>query len=234
MEKWPAKALSLAAAIIISVFHRMNTLETRVFTAPVQVMANEFFVPASSFANTVRISLRGEAADISAILEDDIAVFIDLSKFASEGARGVPVHFEKKGSALGVEPLEISILPMEINILLERKTRRDIPVFPAFHGSVAPGFEITAQSVIPENITVEGPRSNIEKYSEINTEVIDLEGRHGEISIFARLINNDPLVTIFGNRMIEYHATISRIIIEPIHEPEDLLIDVDDGEDWQW
>ena len=124
-EKWPVKVLSLAAAIIISVFYRMHTLETRFFTVPLVVISSETLVPAGSFPGSVRISLRGEAEGIQQILEEDIEAFIYLGRYTSEGSYRVPVQIHKKGSALGIEPLEISVLPIEIPLVLERRLIRE-------------------------------------------------------------------------------------------------------------
>jgi YbbR domain-containing protein len=213
-EKWPVKVLSVAAALIISIFYRMNTLETRFFTAPLHVETNETLVPASLLANAVRISLRGEGSAIQPIMEDDIEAYIDLGRYTNEGTYKVPVQIRKKGSALGVSPLEISVLPVEISLSLEQNVIRSIPIFPVFQGAVAPGYELTNQHIIPDTIIAEGPRSVLENKIEFNTDIIDLERRYENFSVRVNIINNNPLIIIHGDRMIEYHGTISHIVRE--------------------
>lgn len=210
-EKWPVKVLSVAAALILSVFHRMNTLESRFFSVPLQIEANEILVPANSYVRVVRVSMRGEPNSIYPILEEDIEAYIDLKKYANEGLYKAPVQFRKKGSALGVDPLEISIDPTEISLRLERKTSRSISVVPAIRGTVAQGYEMTGQSITPEAILAEGPRSNIENLYEFYTGTIDLDGRYGDFSVVVNIINDDPFVVVHGNRTIEYRASIRRI-----------------------
>jgi YbbR domain-containing protein len=214
-EKWPVKIISVAAALIIAVFYRMNTLETRTFLAPLHVETNGMLIPVSSLENTVKISLRGEANSIYPILEEDIEAFIDLNRYTKEGTYRIPVQIRKKGGALGVVPLEISVLPMEITLLLEKKVRRDIPVFPVFRGTIAPGYELISQSVNPESVTAEGTRTSIEAQYEFNTETINLEGRNENFSVLVNIINNNPLITVYGNRMLEYHGVIRKIEFEP-------------------
>jgi YbbR domain-containing protein len=213
-EKWHVKIISVAAALIIAVFYRMNTLEIRTFLAPLQVETNGMLIPLSSLENTVKISLRGEANSIYPILEEDIEAFIDLNRYSNEGTYRIPVQIRKKGSALGVVPLEISVLPMEITLLLEQKVRRNIPVFPVFRGTIASGYEIVSQSIYPENVAVEGPRSSVEAQYEFNTEPINLERRNEDFSVLVNIINNNPLITIYGNRMLEYHGVIRKIEFE--------------------
>jgi len=213
-EKWPVKVLSLAAAIIISVFYRMNNLEIRFFTAPLLIQSSETLLPASSFASAVRVSLRGEADGIQPILEEDIEAYIDLGRYTNEGSYRVPVQIRKKGSALGVEPLEISVLPLEIPLLLERKITRNVPVFPVIQGTVAEGYELTFQSLIPGSVVTEGPRSALENHIEFYTEIINLDRRYDDFSIMVSIINDNPLLSIHGNKMLEFRGTIRRIVRE--------------------
>jgi len=210
-EKWPVKVLSVAAALILSVFHRMNTLESRFFSVPLRIEASETLVPANSYIHVAKISMRGEANSILPILEEDIEAFIDLERYTNEGIYRVPVQFRKKGSALGVEPLEISVEPTEISLRLERRASRNIPVVPVFRGNVAQGFEMTGQSITPDTVQAEGPRSNIDSLYEFHTGTIDLEGRYNDFSVIVNIVNNDPLVVVHGNRMIEYSGSIRRI-----------------------
>jgi len=211
IEKWPVKVLSLAAAIIIAVFYRMNTLETRFFTSPLLIQSNETLIPANAFASAVRISIRGEAAQMQQIMEDDIEAYIDLARYANEGVYRAPVQIRKKGSALGVEPLEISVLPIEIPILLEQKVTNNISVFPDMQGTVAQGYELTSQVLIPGSVVAAGPRSILDNHLEFNTEIINLDGRYENFSIMVNIINDNPLVSIHGNNMLEFRGTIRRI-----------------------
>ena len=213
-EKWPVKALSVAAALIISIFYRMNTLETRFYSAPLFIEANETLVPLTSLTNSVRISLRGESDGIQQILDEDIEAYIDLGRYTNEGSYRVPVQIRKKGSALGVAPLEISVLPIEIQIVLELNTLKSIPIFPVFMGTVAQGFELTSHQIIPEMVIAEGPRSLINDLIEFNTEIIDLDRRFDNFSVRINIINHNPLIIIQGDRMIEYRGNINRIVRE--------------------
>lgn len=211
LEKWPVKVISLAAALVIAVFYRMNTLDTRNFSVPVQIETNGFLVPTGSFIDTVRISLRGETNSIYQILEEDIEAFIDLHKYSKEGNYKVPVQIRKKGSSLGVEPLEINVLPIEIHISLEQKITRSIPVFPVYHGSIASGYVLKDQFLIPDSLPAEGPYSIITNLHGFLTEAIDINGRFEDFSMLTNIINVNPHITVLTDTMIEYNG-----IIEPV------------------
>jgi len=211
-EKWPVKVLSVAAALIISIFYRMNTLETRFFSVPLKIESNASLVPANSPTNAVRISLRGESDGIQQIMEGDIEAYIDLGKYTNEGSYKAPVQIRKKGSALGVAPLEISVLPIEISLVLEKKIVKSVHVFPLFMGTIAQGFELADRQIIPDTIIAEGPRSALEDIKEFNTEIIDIDRRYENFSVRVNIINDNPLIVIHGDRMIEFRGTINRII----------------------
>ncbi|WP_461248288.1 CdaR family protein [Treponema sp. R6D11] len=213
-EKWPVKVLSLAAAIIIAIFYRMNSLETRFFTVPLLIESSDSLSPANSFPRSVKISARGEAEGIQPILAEDIEAYIDLGRYENEGTYRVPVQIRKKGRALGVEPLEISVIPVDIPLLLEDKITRNVSVFPVIRGSAAEGYELTNQSLTPSSVIVEGPRSLIDNRIEFNTETIDLDGRYEDFSIMVNIKNDNPLLSIHGSNILEFRGYISRIARE--------------------
>jgi len=208
IEKWPVKIISVAAALIIAYFHKTSSLEKRAFTVPLQIETNGGLIPASFIESSVSVNLKGEAVSINQINAEDIEAYINLDGYNEERTYRIPVQIRKKGNAAGVEPLEISVFPVEISVLLEQKIRRNIPVFPVFNGTLPPEYELASQLIIPEIVTAEGPRSSIEKQHEFNTENIDLDGRNEDFSVFVQIINKNPFITIFGNRMLEYHGVI--------------------------
>jgi len=120
-DKWPVKVLSIAAAVILLVFHEMSIQETRNFSTIIQMELSDELIPAGSYTQLVKVSLRGNASGIYSISEDDIEAYIDIRKNTKEGMNRLPVQIRKKGNALKVEPLEITVDPIEITLMLERK-----------------------------------------------------------------------------------------------------------------
>jgi len=210
-EKWPVKVLSLAAAVIIAIFYRMNSLETRFLTVPLLIESSDTLLPANSFARSVKISVRGEAEGIQPILAEDIEAYIDLARYTNEGNYRVPIQIRKKGTALGVEPLEISVVPVDILLTLEQRMTRNVSVFPVLRGSTAEGYELTNQSLTPASVIVEGPRSIMDGRIEFNTEAIDLDRRYEDFSVIVNIKNDNPLLFIHGSNIAEFKGYISRI-----------------------
>jgi YbbR domain-containing protein len=192
----------------------MSNLETRFFTVPLLIESSDTLTPVNSFASSVKISVRGEAEGIQPILAEDIEAYIDLGRYSNEGNYRVPVQIRKKGSVLGVEPLEISVLPIEIPLLLEQKVTHNINVFPVLSGKVAEGYELTNQSLFPSSVIVEGPRSIFDSHIEFNTETINLDRRYNDFSVMVNIKNDNPLFSIHGSNILEFHGFISRIARE--------------------
>ena len=230
-EKWPVKVLSLAVALVIFVFYSMDNKEERFFRVPLNIESNERLIPVSSFAETVNLTLKGKPGTTQSIIEEDIEAYIDLGKYTKEGTYRVPIQIRKKGSAVEVIPLQITVSPINVLLQLEEKTSRIIPVFPVFRGTIAQNYELTKQSIIPETVVAEGSRRVLESQDEFYTDTVDLEGRFEDITAYLNIINTNPSITIHGSRIVEYHGTIRRIEREAPPMPEPAAAEEDDDDE---
>jgi YbbR domain-containing protein len=224
VENWPAKVLAIAFALILFVFHRMSTLETRFLSAPLEVEVSSTLIPANTYTQLVKVNIRGDAAGISPIQEGDIEAYIDLTKINAEGWYRAPVQIRKKGSALGVEPLEISVDPLEVSIQLERKISKSLPLTANLRGTVAPGFDLVFHSFSPAQVTVDGPLNTLGSVSELFTDFVNLEGRSEDFSVMVNILKPNPAIVIRGNGMAEFRGQIRPSV--PVRNIEDIPIAV--------
>ncbi|MDR2160185.1 MAG: hypothetical protein LBP23_08995 [Treponema sp.] len=222
VENWPAKVLSVALAIILFVFYRMSTLESRFFSVPLNVELDSALIPASPYTRMIRVSLRGDANSVFPILEDDIEAYIDLKKYKSEGWYRAPVQVRKKGTALGVEPLEISVDPMEISLHLDHKISKYIPLTANLGGSPESGYALVSYTLTPAQVVVDGPMNVVEAVPELSTDYIDLEGRNEDFSVSVNILNRDPLLVIRGSGTAEFHCFIRKPV--PVRNFEEVPI----------
>jgi YbbR domain-containing protein len=208
ITNWPAKVLSIAIALALFVFHGMYTLATRPFSVPLTIETGDTLVPASPYPNNVRVTLRGEDASIKSIAEGDIEAYIDMMRYEAEGWYRAPVQIRKKGSALGVEPLEIAVNPLEVSIQLDRRISKTLPLTAVMRGRVADGFDMVSHSISPAELVVVGPRSSLDALTDIYTDQIDLDGRTGDFTLQVGIVNPNPLLVIRGNGMAEFSSVI--------------------------
>lgn len=211
-ENWPIKVVCIGLAIILFVFHRMSSLEVRFFSVPLNIERKGALMPSSSYPRMVRVSLRGEANSIFPIMEDDIEVYVDMDGFDLPGTYTVPVQWRKKGTALGVEPLQVTVDPMEITLSLDQKISKFVPVTANFRGNVEAGYSLTSYSLNPTQVIIDGPADLMGNIFELYTEPIDLDGRRSDFTATVNLLNRDPLIVIRGSGTSEFKGNISRII----------------------
>ena len=212
VHNWPAKVLSLTLAIILFVFHRMSIQETRYFSTPIIIENLNSMMPAAQYPRMIRVSIRGEANTIYSIMEDDIETYIDMSNIETRGNYVVPVQWRKRGAALGVQPLQISVDPMQITLAVDFRISKFVPVIANFRGRVETGYNMTSFSLNPSQVIVDGPAELMGSITELHTELIDLDGRRSDFSKTANIMRGDPLIMIRGNGTTEFYGRIHQVI----------------------
>jgi hypothetical protein len=201
----------MALAVILFVFHRMSTLEDRFFSVPLRIENQGNMTPATSYPRMVRITLRGEPNSIYPILEDDIDAYVNFNKYDSPGYYRFPIEVRKKGTALGIEPLEIRVDPMEISLSLDQKISKFVPLHPKLRGDVEPGYILDSYTLNPTQVVVDGPVELVSAIQELSTDFIDIHGRTGDFTVMVNIQNQDPLILLRGNGLTEFHGVISRL-----------------------
>lgn len=213
VRNWPVKVLSVAAAVLLFSFNRMSTLEERFFSVPLRVSLDGALVPASSYPRMVRVTLRGESNNVFPILEEDIEAYIDLSKYRNEGVYKAPVLVRKKGTALGVDPLEVHVDPMEIAVALEQKASRTVPITPSFRGYLEPGYELSSYVLEPSQTEISGPAGLVSRVLDVTTESIELTGRKENFEAAVKLVNREPLLSVDGASRVQFRGVVQQSVM---------------------
>ncbi|HKL87253.1 MAG TPA: CdaR family protein [Treponemataceae bacterium] len=210
IENWPAKIICLTLALLLFLFYRMSTLEERFFSSPLEIENSGTMVPASLYPRMIKISLRGEMDSIYPIQESDVGVFLDLSSITKEGEYRLPVQIRLQGTAIGIDPLEVSVDPSQITLRVEHRLVKKVAVTPSFKGYPEAGFEFNGYTVRPSVLELDGPRSAIEKISELTTEFVDLTGLNESFEGIVSVLNKNMLISISGDGKINYKVTINK------------------------
>ena len=210
----PVKVLCLAAAVILLLFHRVTTLTERFFSVPLDVGTPAGLAVASAFPRTVRITLRGAGDAIFPILEEDVEASVSLDNHHTPGVYRAEVKVERKGTAQGVEPLEIRVEPQSINFTLEPLTEKRVVLSPDLKGTPAYGYELVQSGVSPQNVVIRGARSRVQSVTALDTEEIDLTGRTGSFASKVKILLPNTLVKIAGEAAADFHATIQEATVQ--------------------
>ena len=208
----PVKVICLTAAVILLLFHRINTLSERFFSVPLQVSVPAGLAVASSYPRSVRITLRGAEESIYPILEEDVEAAVSLDDRQSPGVFRAQVKVARKGTAQNVEPLEIKVEPQEIAFTLEPLAERRVGVVPDIRGAPAYGYELVQTAVTPAAVTIRGARSGVQGVASLPTEEIDLTGRTASFTAKVKLILPSTLVRVAGEASADFKATIQEAL----------------------
>lgn len=211
-EKWPAKVLSVVAAIFLFAFHRMSDFQERFFSVPLQVDIAGDLVPAGIYPRNVRITLRGTNA-IYLISEADIEAHLDLSGHTEPGVYRAQVQVQRKGSAAETEILEILTEPAELSLELDALLSKSVPLTADFQGYLASGYEMVSYHLEPHLAVVEGPAKLLQSLEELKTDTIDVSGRSADFSARVRIINPNQLFTFRGEATTAFSCVVRETII---------------------
>jgi YbbR domain-containing protein len=213
LDDWPVKILSLAGAVVLFFTYQLNRLEERPLSVALRVITNDDFVPASPYPPTVRLVIRGEPNVIFSVLDGDLEAVLDLTTYTAPGVWRIPVRVEKRGSALGVDPLEIRIEPGEVTLTLEPRAVKELQIVPSFRGFLASGHELTGFRMNPPRIEAVGPSSLIAKLGDATTEAIELSGRSEPFTVTTRVVAKDPLISYLSTDVVEFTADVRKAIV---------------------
>jgi YbbR domain-containing protein len=211
IPNWPIKMICVVIALILFVFHRTNSSEERLFSVPLIIEIDDAMTPSSVYNGVIHITLRGEPSNTRAVLAEDIEAYIDL-RGKGKGVHRAPVQTRKKGASVGIEPLEISVEPLEIALALDFKISKHVQLNVSIQGVAQQGYELVSYTLTPHEALIEGPLEVLDGIESLSTDSVAIDGRSGNFSVMVNIISNNPLVRIRGTGMAEFQGAIQEII----------------------
>ena len=212
-DHWPIKIACIALAVVLNLLFRVNTLDEQQYSIPLNIIIPEDFSISSDYPRFINISLRGNKDDIKNILQSDIIALIDISAYPEEGTYQKPIEIRKTGTALALDALEIRPRPRAISISLEKRTERSLTVLPNLTGFPAVGYELTQYFVSPSSVTAIGPRSQLDGFTNLSTELIDLSNHRSNFTQSTRIVLPSPRIELPGGTAVEFRGVVEESII---------------------
>lgn len=229
LRNWPAKMLSLALAVFLFYFYRINTTEVQYMNLPIVINMNGGFTATESLPNEARLTLRGSSENLSLIKKEDFYIYADFSDVEETGSYREPVKIKKSGNALYVDSIEVRVLPNEISLKIEEKLIKNLDVVPSFQGFPATNYELSSFTVVPNKLSIEGPVSVMEKVESLKTENISINGRSKSFTISANIVGISPLVNFLGDGQVKVSGKIEKnLILKNIAPVEIILLNTQD------
>jgi YbbR domain-containing protein len=177
---WSLKLFSLALGLVI--FFAVRTEQQVTTTVALRLVLREptGLINTSDTPPEITVRLAGASGAIRSLAPQQLGpITLDLTSF-ERGTSTVRIREEQ----LALPPdLEIvSISPSAINVRLEAKERRRLPVKVIVQGSPADGHVVEKTSVEPTDVLVEGPRKEIKDVRFVRTAPVDVTGADAPVT----------------------------------------------------
>jgi YbbR domain-containing protein len=219
-DQWPAKVLALAAALLLFLFNRFDSLQVRTFSVPLRLLTDTALVPAQEFSHRVKVTLRGTDELVSAVTEADLEALVDYSGHQGEGVFSAPIQVNRRGAAAENTTLEVTVDPLVLNLHLERKVVKTVPVHPNFVGEPGRNYQLSGFQVTPSVVTIEGPRSVIDKVSAVSTEPVELRGKTDPFTLKVRVEAESGLLDFPYGSSVEVQgimtSSLATLVLEEV------------------
>ncbi len=177
IDNWPAKVIAFCAALFLYAYYQLTTLDSRVITVPLEIRGVTSTVSVGSVDKYVRVTLRGDAADINRMSREDFTAWIDLSEEYDAGEVRSRVHLDMSEQAVALNILNVELSPAEINLTLESRKACYVPVSPVLVGEVPYGYEVASVTAEPSMVRIVGASGLVDSVSTLDTDGVFLSNR---------------------------------------------------------
>ncbi len=123
--------------------------------------------------SSVSVVVRTHESLSKNIRPDNVKVHVDVSK-AKKGEEIFPINTDNARVPFGATVLEIE--PSAVKAVFEETLSRKVAVKPDITGSPKSGYYVKSVDVIPPEVVIEGPKSEVKKVNVLKTEPIDISG----------------------------------------------------------
>ena len=134
----------------------------------------ENYVVSGISTKIVTAKIRGDKDEIKGIGSRNIKLVVDLSTIEPGDYKTYPIECHKIDL---IGNYQVTLEPENVEMLIEKKVTKKVPVIPGFAGTAKDGFMLGHTRVIPEYIKIDGPSSLINNIGVIRTEKITIDGR---------------------------------------------------------
>ncbi len=156
----------------------------------------------------VNITLKGARAFLANLFVNDKKVFIDLKSYSYKKEKAFLVFINPSDIPVPLGVKVTNIEPRKVELILEKKIYKKVPINKTLAGAVAKDLELTKSYLKPKFVMIGGPRELMRTISKLSTAPIDTSGLKGEGSLTAQLADLDDRIQKKKQQTIEYHYQV--------------------------
>jgi YbbR domain-containing protein len=194
------KLFSLFFALGLWLFVNAGQKPTeRSLTVPVEVRNMPADLMAlSSGPGQVEVRVAGPPALLSTLDPDYLKVVLDMDG-ARPGTSTYRLSADYFNPPRGVRITRIS--PSVINLKLETKGERILPVTVRLSTKLSSGYKVARVEATPDTVKVRGPASAVNRMTSVETLPVEIEGAKGQFTREVRLSSAEEAVTFVPDRV---------------------------------
>lgn len=180
-RNWSLKLFSLAVAVALFWFVRSeNTSSVEVdFRLDLRTASDMMFVREPP--QVLHATLRGPGATFRSLDISDLKPVVLNLRAAEPGTLRQAIDIAAISPPAGMKV--VSVRPAEVELSLDRRVERQVPIRPDFPEGPAPGFEILDVQLTPPRAQVVGPAAKMQALESIATRPIDVAGREEDLRV---------------------------------------------------
>ena len=126
------------------------------------------------------VTVSGSQVFVRNVRQSDLRIPVDMSD-AQSGLTWV--DFRERAITNLPQNVRVSGLsPSTVEVELDTKTTRRVPVVAELTGEPATGYRLVASTVEPDHVELEGPKSLLAGIKEAHTEFVDIAGKKEDLS----------------------------------------------------
>jgi YbbR domain-containing protein len=201
-EDWTLKLFSLGVAVLLFLFVTVESATPVDVDFRVEYRTADDIMLTNDAPTTLHTTLQGPwAAFRSFDIGDLEPVIVDLAQ-AGPGTLRHAIDTSNINPPGGMRV--VSVRPGEIEVTLDRRVERQVPVHPDIPEAPAFGYEILDVRIVPPRVRVVGPVSKMQTIDFITTRTIDITGREDDLSLEVDLRPPPPPLRLVDKRVLVF------------------------------
>ena len=196
LENWIAKVVCLLIAILLYIFYYASQIDRKTFAVPLRIEENGLVMHVGQIPNYVLVTVRTDDTIMNTINASDFDGVVDISYIAETGTYTLPVHVNLSPKLMEMNPLEVILKDDKIDVQVERKITRYVPVEPSVVGEVAHGYRIKSIAVTPSTVEISGPESVVSAVRTIPTTRITVSNAEKNFTVETALQEQGSMITV--------------------------------------
>lgn len=175
------KIFSLAVAVLLFLFVSVESATPIEADFRIEYKTAEDIMVVGEPPQALHTTLQGPWASFRSFDMSDLTpVVIDLS---TAGPGTVRHAIETSDVVAPGGMVVVSIRPSEVEVTLDRRVERQVPVQVDLLGRPALGFEVMSVTAEPQRVRVLGPMTVMQTLDYVYTRAVDVEGREEDLSL---------------------------------------------------